>query len=103
MCFKKKDGSKTLLSRWYKYKTGLYTLYLKNKKEDKILDIELTNNGGNISFVLLNTVNEEKRQLENPITGNYQFELTKDTKYRLSIKAKGAIGSYKVRLIPKKI
>ena len=100
MCFKRKDGSRLLLSRSYRYKSGNYFVHLKkDDKSDRLLIIEFNNNGGETSFTFANMNDNTQEVLDNPSSGRYELKVIKGAPYKLYIKSKGAIGSYVISII----
>ena len=68
-------------------------------KENKTkLVIDVTNNGGDLSFNVCNSSKEVVYSLTNPESGEYCFELGLNQKFEIQIKSKAAIGNYKIQL-----
>lgn len=75
-------------------------------KADKSLSTDLiitvTFKGGTLEFRLFDSSEQEVFSLVNPATGEYRFTMSPSGVYHLSIKARSAIGSYKVQSTPRK-
>ena len=99
MCFRNKDGSRTILSRSFKLLSGHYYLnVLKKNKGDRTLIFDLVNEKGNIDFILTDIVSNEVKKLDNPVTGQYEFNIEKDHSYKIEIISQAVCGKYSVRI-----
>lgn len=64
-------------------------------EESIVLDV--VNNGGDISFTFTDLSSNEVTSFVNPSSGNYVVPLQKGGKMKLDIRAKKAIGSYRLQ------
>ena len=88
---------RTLLSRKYYLLSSHIFLTLKSHKEhEESIVLEVTNNGGEISFSFTDLNTNDVTSFVNPVSGSYIVRVNKNTKIKLLILAKGAIGSYKI-------
>ena len=93
-----KEKIVTLNSRCYKYlSTNRRYVFTSHKECEQEITISLVNNGGTISFEIINLETKETTKLDNPETGTYTFPLEKGKKTQILIKSKAAIGSYKIQ------
>lgn len=76
-------------------------------KTDKVLSTDLiinvTYKGGTLEFRLFDCFEKEVFSLVNPATGEYRFIMSPSAVYHLSIKARSAIGGYKVQSAPRQL
>lgn len=98
MCFKIKNRRKTLLSRKYRYNSGIYFLSFKTKENRNILEVNITHKDGEISFVLFDENGVEVVSLNNPQTGQYLYILVVGARYKSVIETKHHSGGYSVYL-----
>lgn len=83
--------------KYYLLSCGRRTFSIKGHKEyEEVLVITLTNDGGYIELEIVDKSNNESTKLENPESGIYSFPLKKGEVTNLIIRAKSAIGSYKI-------
>ena len=93
-----KEKMTTLNSRSYKYlSTNRRFIFTSHKEYEQEIIITIVNNGGTISFEIINAETKETTKLDNPETGTYTFPLKKGMKTQILIKSKAAIGSYKIQ------
>ena len=99
MCFKNKNRDIMLLNRVYLFASGHYSFYI-NKKDkcNRILTFNLTNDKGEIRFVLTDKLTNEVEELNNPVTGKYEFLIKRDHPYKFEIFTKSSSGKYEVRI-----
>jgi len=71
--------------------------FIGNKKYEQYLVITVENNGGYLAFEITNMTTNKVEKLENPQSGTYEFLLEKGEKTQLVLKAKSAIGKYKIQ------
>ena len=103
MCFKKSDKPKYLTSRIYYLSSGVhYAVLLKNKKTDRLLTIQVTNNKGTIDLIIYDKTFNRFEKLENPQTGEYEFLILKDHGYKVTIITKSASGGYSIYIKDRK-
>ena len=96
---KRAEGERLIHSRIYRYLTCYRYLFANtNKKNDRILYIQVANDKGDICFTLSNKETGEKQELVNPEAGKYEYRLTKGQKYVVVIKATGACGKYEITM-----
>lgn len=99
MCFKKSDKPKFITSRVYRYSSGhRYFSIPKNKNIDRILNIEVTNNKGNVDIEVYDKTYDRSEKLNNPSTGVYEFFLLKEHEYKITIITSAAYGGYKLTI-----
>lgn len=93
-----KEKIVTLNSRCYKYlSTNRRFVFTSHKEYEQEIIITLVNNGGAISFEIINLETKATTKLDNSETGTYTFPLEKGMKTQILIKSKAAIGSYKIQ------
>ena len=98
MCFKNKNGRKALVSRKYRFNSGIYFLNFKTKESRNILEVNIIHKDGDISFVLLDENGKEIVSLNNPKTGQYLYTLEVRKRYKSVIETKHHSGGYSVYL-----
>lgn len=97
MCFKAKDGSRIVVSRAYRLLFGNYFIGISPNKKNRLLLIDIDNEGGSISFTLENAVSKEEKKLDIPEKqSHHEIPIAIGEKYTLRIHAEKAIGSYRV-------
>ena len=93
-----KEKIRTVTCRSYLYLSCFRrSLFKGHPKYDEFIIVTLTNNGGNIEFVLTNASAQDVNKLDNPPSGTYIFPLIKGVKNYLVIHAKCAKGSYTIQ------
>ena len=99
MCFKRNNDERLLHLRSFVNASGNYYINInKDKNDDRLLVINLTNNKGIINIKLTNLDTKEEIIKDNPISGTYEFDIKKDYKYQLLIKREHANGNYKITI-----
>ena len=89
---------RTLTARKYLLLSSHRCFYFKgHKKYDESLVINVTNEGGSISFAFTNLITNEEIEFKDPKTGEYIIPLTKGGKTKLVINASHAIGAYTIK------
>lgn len=87
----------TLAARkYYLLSCHRYFVFKGHKKYEESLVINVTNNGGSISFTFTDLTTNEVIEFKDPKTGEYVVPLTKGGKTKLVITASHAIGAYKI-------
>lgn len=93
-----KEKLKYITSRSYYYLNTYQKSYIKSHKEyESDLVFFISNNKGEISFILFDELNNEVFSLNNPVSNTYTFKMKKGHKYLLLIKSNKAVGSYKIK------
>ena len=93
MCLNKKERFVTSRTYLYLY-CNRYTSFHSNKTIKETLRLDVKNDKGEISFILVDKTTNKKEVLNNPKTDIYSFPLEKDHKYLIEIHANGACGHY---------
>ena len=89
---------RTLASRkYYLLSCHRYFVFKGHKEYDESLVINVTNEGGSISFAFTDLVTNEVIEFKDPKTGKYVVPLTKGGKTKLVITASHAIGAYNIK------
>lgn len=74
-----------------------YFVFKGHKEYEESLVINVTNEGGSISFTFTNLITNEVIEFKDPKTGEYVVPLTKGGKTKLVITASHAIGAYNIK------
>lgn len=98
MCFKDSFGNRIVRKHWYRVLYSYRHHFFCKKKFDRILIIEIENISGHIYFSLLNKQTEEVKELNDPVTGVYEFELPKGNSFVLKMHASRANGKYVIKI-----
>ena len=72
--------------RYFTFKTG--------KDKDEYLLLDVKNDQGEITFILVDNQKSEPIEMYNPETSVYKIPLKRETKYILTIRADHAYGHY---------
>lgn len=89
---------RTLASRkYYLLSCHRFFVFKGHKEYEQSLVINVTNEGGSISFTFTDLVTNEVIEFKDPKTGEYVVPLTKGGKTKLVIAASHAIGAYNIK------
>ena len=89
---------RTLTSRkYYLLSCHRFFVFKGHKEYDESLVINVTNEGGSISFTFTDLATNEVIEFKDPKTGEYVVPLTKGGKTKLVITASHAIGAYNIK------
>lgn len=92
------EKSRTLASRkYYLLSCHRFFVFKGHKEYEQSLVINVTNDGGSISFTFTDLTTNEVIEYIDPKTGEYIIPLTKGGKTKLMIMASHAIGSYSIK------
>lgn len=89
---------RTLAARkYYLLSCHRFFVFKGHKEYEQSLVINITNEGGSISFTFTDLVTNEVIEFKDPKTGEYVIPLTKGGKTKLVITASHAIGAYNIK------
>lgn len=82
--------------KYYLLSTNRFFVFKGHKKYDGSIILNVTNNGGEISFTFIDLESNQETKLDNPVTGEYTVPIKANSKIKLLIKSSKAVGSYKI-------
>ena len=83
--------------KYYFLSCHRYMTFTAHKEYEESIILNITNEGGDISFIFTDLSTNEVVRFDNPNTGEYIIPLVKGQKTKLVINASKAIGSYNIK------
>ena len=84
------------IRKYYSLFTNRSCVFKGHKKYDRSIILNITNNGGAISFTFIDLETNQETKFDNPVTGEYTVPIKANSKIKLFIKSSKAVGSYKI-------
>ena len=101
MCIFKRNNSKLLVSRSFRFLNGCYSINISKKKINRKMVVDIKVNEGTIDLKFVNLTDNNEYLQEAVETGVYEFNIVKDNKYRFTIHSHKASGAYSVCIMSK--